>query len=163
MAQSVHFVAQGANRIESCPSGGWMLKPGNTALPSYWIPQPPSARKLDSQGRILSEKKVPIASFNISPEELSVEVEFPETWIWTGLSGSFLQRTPTSIAHLTNSHPGKATGFIVEFTNTLPVACRCVPVPGSWTCLRGSIHMATHVENLLGTRCLWTLRRSVRT
>ena len=25
-ARSVRFVAQGVNRIESCPSGGWMLK-----------------------------------------------------------------------------------------------------------------------------------------
>lgn len=81
MAQSVHFVAQGANRIESCPSGGWVLKPGNTALPSYWIPQPPQARKLDSQGRILSEEKAAITSFNISPENLSIKVEIPKDMV----------------------------------------------------------------------------------
>lgn len=78
VAQSVHFVSQGANRIESCPSGGWVLKPSNAALPSYWIPQPPLARKLDSQRRILSEEKASITNFNISPEDLSIKVEIPK-------------------------------------------------------------------------------------
>ncbi|MDX2419356.1 MAG: hypothetical protein QNK19_17995 [Xanthomonadales bacterium] len=76
-AQSVHFVVQGANRIETCPSGGWVIKPDKATLPSYWIPQPPLARKLDSQRRILSEEKASIAGFIISSEELSVEIEVP--------------------------------------------------------------------------------------
>ena len=76
-APSVTFVVQGAYRIESCPSGGWMLEPDKATLPCYWLPQPPLARKLDSQLRILSEQKVSIAGFNISSEELSVEIEVP--------------------------------------------------------------------------------------
>jgi len=75
--QSVQFVVQGSYRIESCPSGGWMLKPDKATLPCYWLPQPPLARKIDSQRRILSEQKVSIAGLNISPEELSVEIKVP--------------------------------------------------------------------------------------
>ena len=74
-AQSVQFVVQGTYRIESSPSGGWMLEPDKATLPCYWLPQPPLARKIDSQRRILSEQKVSIAGFNISSEELSVKIE----------------------------------------------------------------------------------------
>lgn len=76
-AQSVQFIVQGANQIESCPSGGWVLKPDKATLPSYWIPQPPLARNLDPQRRILSEEKVSITGFNISSEELTVAIEVP--------------------------------------------------------------------------------------
>jgi hypothetical protein len=77
-SQSVRFLAQGITRIESCPSGGWILKATDAAMPSYWIPQPPLARKLDSRQRILSENAVDISDFSISSNTLSVELDFPE-------------------------------------------------------------------------------------
>lgn len=77
-AGSARFTAQGISQIESCPSGGWSLKPADSSLPSYWIPQLPLARKLDSQQRILSEKPVSVTRFNISSDELSIEIEIPE-------------------------------------------------------------------------------------
>jgi len=77
-ARSVRFLVSGVRAIESCPSGGWVLKPAEPALPSYWIPQLPLARELDSQQRILSENRVSIAGFSISPEELSIDIEIPE-------------------------------------------------------------------------------------
>ena len=77
-SRPVRFVAQGVNRIESCLSGGWILKAADTSLPSYWIPQPPVARRLDTQQRILSEVKVHIADFSGSLNELSVEFIVPE-------------------------------------------------------------------------------------
>jgi len=77
-ARSIRFVAQGVNRIESCPSGGWMLESTEAALPSYWIPQPPLVRSLDSQQRILSEKPASIGGISATSGQLSVEVEIPE-------------------------------------------------------------------------------------
>ncbi|MDB4409744.1 hypothetical protein N9235_02940 [Gammaproteobacteria bacterium] len=76
--RSVRFAAQDVNRIESCPSGGWMLIPTEATLPSYWIPQLPLARRLDSEQRILSEKTAAIVGFSVSSGELSAEVEIPE-------------------------------------------------------------------------------------
>jgi len=76
--RSVRFIARGISRIDSCPSGGWSLKTADATLPSYWIPQPPLARKLDAQQRILSEKTVAITGFSISSGELSIELEVPE-------------------------------------------------------------------------------------
>lgn len=96
-ARSVRFVARGVNRIESCLSGGWVLKSAETGLPCYWIPQPPLARKLDSQQRILSEQAVSIAAFSASSDELSFGVRIPgdmnlDLTIWrfpTGDSGIY--------------------------------------------------------------------------
>ena len=77
-AGSACFTAHGICQIDSCPSGGWSLKPAESSLPSYWIPHLPLARKLDSQQRILSERTVSITAFNISSDELSIEIEIPE-------------------------------------------------------------------------------------
>ena len=77
-ARSARFVAQGVNRIESCPSGGWTLKPTDATLPSYWIPRAPMVRKLDAQQRILSEKPASVGGFSASSDELSIEVKIPE-------------------------------------------------------------------------------------
>lgn len=74
----VRFLAQGIGRIEACPSGGWILKAVDTVQPSYWIPQPPLARRLDQQQRILSEETVSISDFSVSSNELSVEFLIPE-------------------------------------------------------------------------------------
>ena len=75
--RSVRFVAQGANQIESCASGGWVIRSTEATSASYWIPQPPLARTLDTEQRILSEQKVLIAGFSASSEGLSVEIEIP--------------------------------------------------------------------------------------
>jgi hypothetical protein len=76
--RSVRFLAPGVNRIESSPSGGWILMPTDTTLPTYWIPQPALARTLDSQLRILSESTVSIADIAVSSGELVVAVEIPK-------------------------------------------------------------------------------------
>jgi len=76
-ARSVRCTVQGVSQIESCQSGGWLLKPAAHNLPSYWIPQLPQARKLDSQQRILSEQSVAITGFNVTSDELSIEMEIP--------------------------------------------------------------------------------------
>jgi hypothetical protein len=76
--RSVRFIARGVDRIESCPAGGWALKPAATTSPSYWIPQLPLARKLDSQQRILSEQTVSITGFSAATGELSIELEIPD-------------------------------------------------------------------------------------
>jgi hypothetical protein len=76
-ARTVRFTAPGVEAIESCPAGGWLLRPADSSMPCYWIPQLPLARSLDSQQRILSEKTVTIAGFGASAEELSIELETP--------------------------------------------------------------------------------------
>ena len=76
-ADSVRCTVKGVSQIESCQSGGWLIKPAEPDLPAYWIPQLPLARKLDAQQRILSEKPVAITGFNISSDELSIEMEIP--------------------------------------------------------------------------------------
>jgi hypothetical protein len=76
--RSVRFLAPGVNRIESSPSGGWMLSSTEFTLPAYWIPRPPMARALDSHLRILSESTVSITDISVSSGELIVAIEIPK-------------------------------------------------------------------------------------
>lgn len=78
LGRCVHLKAPSIKQIDSCPSGGWVLKSADAASPSYWIPQPPRARRLDSQQRILSEKPVSISAFSACCEQVSIKIEIPE-------------------------------------------------------------------------------------
>lgn len=73
-ALTARFTIQGEHRLVSCPSGGWLLKPVETALPSYWIPQAPLSRVLDSSGRILAEQSAAIVGFEATSKHLTVEI-----------------------------------------------------------------------------------------
>ena len=71
------FIVKGNYQIVSCPSGGWLLKPAEATLQSYWIPQAPVLRTFDSSGRILSEDSVSFAGFRASSSELTVDIDIP--------------------------------------------------------------------------------------
>src|SRR5438552_8639407 len=51
-ARIARFVVDGAHALESCPSGGWLVKSAGEASFSYWVPQSPVLRPSDSRGRI---------------------------------------------------------------------------------------------------------------
>ena len=74
-ALTVRFTVQGEYQLVSCPAGGWLVKPAETALPAYWIPQAPLLRVFDSSGRILSENSVAIVSFEATSRDLAVEID----------------------------------------------------------------------------------------
>jgi hypothetical protein len=69
------FVVDGVHSIESCRSGGWLVKPAAEAGYSYWIPQSPVLRTIDSHARILSEQAASIVGVNASPVATTVEIE----------------------------------------------------------------------------------------
>ena len=74
-ASTALFSVKGEYRLVSCPSGGWLVKTADTTLPSYWIPQAPVMRVLDSSGRILSENSTAIVGIKATPGELAVEIQ----------------------------------------------------------------------------------------
>ena len=67
----IRFEADGPYGLESCASGGWLLKSANVLLPTYWIPQFPMFRKFDTNGRMLAEEPASLAAF--TPES-SIEI-----------------------------------------------------------------------------------------
>ena len=75
--RTVRFVIRGGHQLLSCPSGGWIVQANEASVSSYWIPQAPVLRTLDSFERILSEESAPIVGFKTSPDELIVEVKIP--------------------------------------------------------------------------------------
>jgi hypothetical protein len=74
-AFTVRFTAQGEYQLISCPSGGWMIKPAKTTLPSYWLPKAPRLRIHDPSGRILSEESPVIVGFEATSTNLAIEIE----------------------------------------------------------------------------------------
>lgn len=76
--RTVRLLVCNVEQLESCAAGGWLLKPGEETSPSYWIPQAPILRTLDSAGRILSENPAAVVEFGFSPNALSVKIEIRE-------------------------------------------------------------------------------------
>jgi hypothetical protein len=76
-ARIVRFVVDGAQTLESCPSGGWLAKSvGETGF-SYWLPQSSVLRAIDSRGRILSERPAALVGIKAAPGEATIEIEVP--------------------------------------------------------------------------------------
>lgn len=90
---TVRFTVQGEYQLSSCPSGGWLIKPADTTLPSYWMPQPPIMRNYDSSGRILSEVSAVLVGLQTTPTKLTVEIKTSrnltlDLTLWRFSSGS---------------------------------------------------------------------------
>jgi hypothetical protein len=69
------FTLEGVYGVESCPSGGWLLKPVAATLPTYWIPRIPVFRTFDPQRRILSERPATFTALQPTPQESTIEIE----------------------------------------------------------------------------------------
>jgi len=74
-AETTRFTLEGVYGMESCPSGGWLLRPLEATLPTYWIPRIPVFRTFDVQHRILSEKPATFAALTPTPAESTIEFE----------------------------------------------------------------------------------------
>jgi hypothetical protein len=73
--RTARFVVDGAHTIESCRSGGWLVRPVAEAGYSYWIPQSPVLRTIDAHARILSEHAASIVGVNASSAATTIEIE----------------------------------------------------------------------------------------
>ena len=51
-------------RFTHCAAGGWLLRPDSDGSDAFWIPQPPSSRKVDSDNRILGERAAEVIDFS---------------------------------------------------------------------------------------------------
>lgn len=74
-ARFARLVAGGDHTVESCPSGGWLVKSSGEAPVAYWIPRSPVLRRVDSRGRILSEQPASLAGIAASSRGIAVDVE----------------------------------------------------------------------------------------
>ncbi|HEX7272543.1 MAG TPA: hypothetical protein VF420_10375 [Casimicrobiaceae bacterium] len=61
--RNVDVVLDGGYGTQSCPSGGWLLRPSDAQRPSYWIPLAPVLRARDANGRIIAEETAPVSAF----------------------------------------------------------------------------------------------------
>jgi hypothetical protein len=70
----VRFEAEGPYGLESCSTGGWLLKPAEVGLATYWIPGFPVVRRVDGHGRILAEEPASLVAFSPAPSESTIDV-----------------------------------------------------------------------------------------
>ena len=77
-ARKVQLIVSGGHELVSCSSGGWLLKALDSSTASYWIPQLPVLRKIESLGRILSEEEAPIVEFKTTANDFSIVISIPE-------------------------------------------------------------------------------------
>lgn len=74
-AGTVDLSCQGAYRVESVAAGGWLLRPGTSDLPAYWLPAPPMLRRLDQQGHILAKHPAGISGLDVSAATLRATLQ----------------------------------------------------------------------------------------
>jgi len=64
----------GNYRLESCASGGWIIRALSPELAHYWIPCPPKLRTTDEHGRILSEEEVELQRVEFGDRKCAVSI-----------------------------------------------------------------------------------------
>jgi hypothetical protein len=72
--RKARFALEGTYALESCASGGWLLRPVEASLATYWIPRPPVYRATDAHGRIVSEASAPLAAIEPTRSGTTIEI-----------------------------------------------------------------------------------------
>lgn len=73
-APSLKLVLEENYTLQISPAGGWLLSPIADSLPTFWVPQLPMRRKLDSQGHILSEAQATILGIEAASNYLTLGI-----------------------------------------------------------------------------------------
>ncbi|TMH54811.1 MAG: hypothetical protein E6H53_18050 [Betaproteobacteria bacterium] len=113
---------EGAYGLESCASGGWLIRPVDAWRPVYWIPRFPTLRRCDAQGRILTEEPATLQGFRPTLEESSIEI--------AGRGDASLDCTVWRF-------PADASGFIGELQRPLRLELQPIFMLASHTSLCG--------------------------
>lgn len=58
--------------VQACGEGGWLLRPNDGGEFAYWIPALPVFRKIDREGRIVSEQQAILQALNLGAGTLEV-------------------------------------------------------------------------------------------
>ena len=72
---TVRFLLDGAYAMQTCPSGGWLLKPGKPTLSTFWVPQVPVFRTYDSNRRMTYEAPASLRGFDSTAIETAIDFD----------------------------------------------------------------------------------------
>jgi hypothetical protein len=79
-ARSVSLTFPNVDGPVPCAAGGWLLRAsgdGTRGAACYWIPQPPALRTLDTHGRILSQKSLPLPQAMVGDAHVMLAIDVP--------------------------------------------------------------------------------------
>jgi hypothetical protein len=71
----------GGYKMESCSAGGWLLQPNDVALDTFWIPQFPTLRHVDSDLHIRDQKFATTEGLSASANALDLTFVIPNNWL----------------------------------------------------------------------------------
>lgn len=79
-ARRVPLTFDGVDDLMPCEAGGWLLRTAGTPADGrggYWMPQPPTLRRLDAHGRILWQQPLPKPDVRIGDGRAVLTVDVP--------------------------------------------------------------------------------------
>lgn len=118
-ASEVSFGLSGSHRVTTCASGGWLLLPTQDDLDSYWLPQAPKLRRLDSLGHVLEERDVQFSGVTISTDELALQVNIPGDWAIDWTIWRFPRTARNVVGELRDLLPLETQGHFLWGSHTL--------------------------------------------
>lgn len=81
-ARAINFRLVGSYRVTACASGGWLILPtADDDLDTYWLPQVPYLRRVDSFGHILEERSLEFSDIAISSATLGFRADIPRNFV----------------------------------------------------------------------------------
>jgi hypothetical protein len=131
-ARIARFVLGGTHALESCSSGGWLLRSMDEASSSYWLPQRPVLRTVDSHGRILSEQPASLVGLGASSAGVTLDVEVADD-----------SHLDCALWRL----PPDAGGFLDALQRPLVLEMQPVFMWGSHTAFRGPADVYRYLVN----------------
>ena len=99
---------RGEYRLQRCPSGGWLVRGETPGTCSYWVPLPPSLRRVGKNGQVLDERIAELAEFALEPNGITLSFAPPpdgfllDTVLWQFSDASIIlelqSREPIELA-----------------------------------------------------------------
>jgi hypothetical protein len=145
---TAQIVIEGAHGFESCPSGGWLIRPVEVRRPTYWIPRFPTFRRTDAHGRILAEDLASLVGFQSTAEESSIEIA---------------ARSDATLDCAIWRLPADATDFIDELERPLTLELQPIFMLASHTSLCGPAAVYTYLVHghIYENRFDWRRKRKI--
>lgn len=80
-AGDINLVLAGSYDVTTGEAGGWFMHPLEAGLSSFWMPQPPTLRRLDAHGHVLEERAAPVTGLACSPTQIDLKIRVPDGWV----------------------------------------------------------------------------------
>ena len=118
-AAEVSLILAGSYGVVNLPAGGWLVRPLQADLSSYWIPRPPVLRRLDASGHIVEERVAAVSGFACSPSQADLRVTIPAGWLLDCVLWRLPSSSQVAVGELERLHPQETQAQFLWGSHTL--------------------------------------------